>query len=112
MSRLVLAHRLSSLLACLALAALFVACGNGGERSVVGVIIDVQASSLTRIDSFTLRENDGATLVFEVAPDAAQDPREGFFPGHLRTHALAAEQVEVFYREEDGRLLALRLEHR
>lgn len=89
-----------------------VACaGGGGERGATGVIIDVEASSLTAIDSFTLREDGGRTLVFRVAPDAAQDPVEGFFPGHLRTHALAAERVTVFYREESGELLALRLEH-
>jgi hypothetical protein len=99
------------LVACLALAAVFAAsCGDDGERSVVGVIIEVQATSLTEIDSFTLRDNDGRTLVFRVAQDAAQDPQEGFLPGHLRTHALAVEQVTVFYREEDGGLLALRLE--
>ncbi len=101
------------LVACLVLAAGLVAsCGSDGERSVVGVIIDVQATSLTEIDSFTLRANEGRMLVFQVASDAAQDLREGFFPGHLRTHALAAEQVTVFYREENGRLRAFRLQHR
>lgn len=50
-------------------------------------------------------------LEFEVAPDAARDPLEGFFPGHLREHALASQVVTVFYREEGGRLLAVRLEH-
>ncbi len=92
-------------------AVLATACGGGGERSVTGVIIDVQATSLTRLDSFTLRDNDRRMLVFRMAPDAGQDLREGFFPSHLRTHALAAEQVTVFYREENGELLALRLNH-
>lgn len=87
------------------------ACGSGGERSASGVIIDVQAQGLTHVDTFTLRDNDGETLVFGVAPDANDDPQEGFFPAHLRTHALAAEQVTVFYREADGERLALRLEH-
>ena len=91
--------------------ALLVACQGSNERSAVGVIIDVQATSLTQIESFTLRDDGGATLVFQVAPEAAQDPQEGLFPGHLRTHALAVEQVTVFYQEEGGVLLALRLEH-
>ena len=112
MSRLLIPHRAFLLLGCFAPLALAVACGGGsGERSATGVIIDVQASSLTRIESFTLRDNDGDTLVFRVAPDALQDPNEGFFPGHLRTHALAAEQVKVFYRKEGDLLLALRLGH-
>ena len=91
------------------------ACGGGGdgdgdgERSVVGIILDVQSTSLTQIESFTMRTNDGETLVFHVAPDARPDPQEGFVPGHLRSHAVAAEQVKIFYREENGDLLATRL---
>jgi hypothetical protein len=89
------------------------ACGGGsdGERSVEGIITDVQSSSLTEIDSFTVRTNDGDTLVFHIAPDAHPDPEEGFVPGHLRSHAVAAEQVKVYYREENGELLATRLVH-
>ena len=90
------------------------ACGggggsDGGERSVEGIILDVQSTSLTQIQSFTMRTNDGDTLVFHVAPDARPDPQEGFVPGHLRSHAVAAEQVKVYYREENGDLLATRL---
>lgn len=78
---------------------------------MTGVIIDVQSTSISAVDSFTLRDNDGETLTFRVAPDAVDDPIEGLFPSHLRTHALAAEQVTVIYREENGALLVLRLEH-
>ena len=89
------------------------ACGGDGvsvaERSAVGVILQVEASSITQVDSFTLRSNDGETLVFRIAPDARPDPQEGFVASHLRSHAALAEQVEVFYREENGELLALRL---
>ena len=95
-------------------AALAVAGARGGGprgRSVAGVIIEVQATSITAIESFTLRDNDGETLTFRVAPDAVDDPIEGLFPSHLRTHTLAAEQVTVTYREENGTLLVLRLEH-
>lgn len=88
------------------------ACGGDGERSAAGVIIDVQATSLTQIDSFTLRDNEGRVLVFRIAPDVTDDPQEGFLPSHLRSHAVLAEQVVVFYREEQGELLALRLVHR
>lgn len=84
----------------------------GDGPSVQGVILEVEASSLTVIDSFTLRSNGGETLVFEIAPDAARDPREGFVAGHLRSHAVLAEQVAIFYHEEDGRLLAERMEDR
>jgi hypothetical protein len=81
------------------------------DRTVEGVIIDVQAASPAEIESFTLRSNDGETLVFQVAPDALADLREGFIPSHLRSHAALGEQVELFYREEGGKLLAIRLTH-
>ncbi len=100
-------------LVALALVAAFAAaCGGGNkERSVTGVIIDVQATSLTAVESLTVRDDDGRTLVFRIAPDAIDDPIEGLFPSHLRTHGLAGDPVTVIYREEGGELLILRLEH-
>ena len=100
--------RLAVLLTLLALAAF--ACG-GGERSESGVILDVAGSSLTQVDSFTFLDDDGDTLTFQIAPDASKGLADGFFPGHMREHALAAERVTVYFREDDGVLLALRLEH-
>jgi len=96
------------LLAALALVAF--ACG-GGDRSESGVIVDVEGRSLTQVESFTLQDDDGNVLTFQIAPDAAKDPTEGFFPGHMRSHSLAAERVTIFYRKDAGRLLALRLLH-
>ncbi len=100
--------RLAVLLAALALIAF--ACG-GGDRSASGTILDVAGSSLTQVDSFTFLDDEGEVLTFKIAPDASKDPAEGFFPGHMRGHALAAEKTTVYFREEDGVLLALRLEH-
>ena len=100
--------RLAVLLAAFALVAF--ACG-GGDNSKSGTILDVTGSSLTQVDSFTLLDDNGDVLSFEIAPDASNDLEEGFFPGHMRSHALAAERVTVFFREEDGLLLALRLLH-
>ena len=99
---------LAVLLSALALVAL--ACG-GGDRSETGVILDVVGSSLTQVDSFTLLVDNGDVLTFEIALDASKDVAEGFFPGHMRGHALAAEKVTIYFPEEDGVLLALRLEH-
>ena len=95
---------------CLVVAALaLAACGGGGGNShkVAGVIIDVKATSLTQLDSFTLRTNDGRTLVFSIAPDAARDPQQGFVAGHLRSHLLATSKVEISYRKEGDQLLAV-----
>ena len=99
---------------CLALAALLVACGggsSGGQHKVVGVIITVDAPSLTVLNSFTLRDQHGQMLTFRIASDAVRDPQEGFVAGHLRSHALAAEKVRVTYRKQGDELLAEKLEH-
>ena len=97
----------------LGISLLALACGDGdvSERSVEGVLLQVEAVSLTETASFTLLADDAEVLEFQIAPDAASDSLEGFFPGHLREHALATQLVTVIYREESGRLLALRLEH-
>lgn len=91
-------------------AGLVAGCGDG-EKTVTGVILDVESSSLTELDSFTLRSNDGVTLVLVSVQDAPTNPLEGIFPGHLLGHMQAAEQVTVHYREEGGAFLAVRLEH-
>lgn len=88
------------------------ACGGGGELFAEGVILEVEATSLTEVASFTLRTNDGETLVFAIAPDAAVDPDNGFVASHLRSHAGLGEQVAVYYREEGDARLAFRLEDR
>ena len=85
------------------------ACG-GGDRSVEGIIIDVEAASLTQVETFTVRDNDNKIIVFRIAPDAIESLEESFVPSHLREHALAVEQVKIFYREEDGEFLAIRIE--
>jgi hypothetical protein len=95
------------------MAVTFVACGGGegGDRSAVGVIVELNAPTLTKIDNFTLQMKGGRRLVFEVAPSASQDLQEGFFPGHLRSHMIGAEQVRIYYLQSDDRLFALRMEH-
>ena len=93
----------------LMVAVLVVGCGDG-EKTITGVILDVESSSLTELDSFTVRSNDGEVLVFLVDPDAPLDPQGGLLPGHLLGHMQAAEQVTVYYRTDGGVLLAVRLE--
>ena len=95
----------------LGLSLLALACGDGGERFVEGVILEVESSSLTELDSFTLRTNDGETIVFLPDPDVPADPQEGIIAGHLLGHMQAAEQVTVYYRDEGGVFLAIRIEH-
>ena len=94
----------------LGLSLIALACSDG-ERSVRGVILEVESSSLVELDSFALRTNDGETIVFVPDLDVGADPQEAIFAGHLLGHMQAAEQVTIYYRDERGAFLAIRIEH-
>ncbi len=89
------------------------ACGSDsdGTRAVTGLVTAVDAPSLTQLDGFSFRTDDGRALGFRIAPEAnRQDPQRGFVPGHLREHALTSTKVKITYREEGNELLAVRIE--
>ncbi|MDA8202263.1 MAG: hypothetical protein M0Z49_05825 [Chloroflexi bacterium] len=82
------------------------ACGPA-PQTVAGFVIDVKSTSLTEIQSFTLRTQDGQELVFRVGPLELDG---GAFPaGHLREHMALSQPVAVAYREESGERVAYRL---
>ena len=93
-----------SLFAVIALA--LVACGPA-PRTVAGFVVDVKSTSLTQVDSFTIRTQEGQELVFRVG---ALELDGGAFPaGHLREHMALNQAVAVAYREESGERVAYRL---
>jgi NADPH:quinone reductase-like Zn-dependent oxidoreductase len=79
--------------------------GCQGEQAVSGVLIDVQASSITRTDALTLRGDDGVERRFVVSAEA---DRTGHAPspGHLRQHMTYGDRVTVRYRDTKEGLLA------
>ena len=84
--------------------------GNGGPAgttAVVGVIVGVDAESLGDVRSFDLRVADGTVRTFGLA---ALENGAMFPPGHLVEHQMTAEPVRVWYRNEAGADLAIRLE--
>lgn len=96
--------RIRTLVAILALA--LAACGPA-PQTVAGFVVDVRSTSLTQIDSFTLRTPEGTEMVFRVGPLELDG---GAFPaGHLREHMALAQAVAVAYREENGERVAYRL---
>lgn len=96
--------RVITLVAIVALA--LTACGPT-PTTAAGFVIDVQSTSLTKVDGFTLRTQDGQELVFRVGPLELDG---GAFPaGHLREHMAMAQAVAVAYREENGERVAYRL---
>ena len=95
-----------SLFLFLALAVALAACGPA-PRTVAGFVVDVKSTSLTEIQSFTLRTQDGQEIVFRVGPLELDG---GAFPaGHLREHMALSQPVAVAYREESGERVAYRL---
>lgn len=84
----------------------FAGCGPA-PLSEAGWIVDVQSTSPTEVDNFTLRTEDGRELVFKLAPLELDG---GSFPaGHLREHLALNQPVAIAYRNEGGERLAYRL---
>jgi hypothetical protein len=71
------------------------------------VLLDVEAPSIQRVDSFTLRTDDGAEMHFTAAPNFNQGVSQLMTPGHMRQHMALADPVEVSYRDDNGTLVAL-----
>ena len=92
----------------LAVAALSPGCASQpSARTARGILVDVQGASLQRVESFTLRTDDGRELTFRPAPDFNAGVSHSMTPGHMRQHMALAEPVTVTYREEGGSLVAL-----
>ena len=90
------------------IAAMLAGCGGGASRAEVrGSLLQVESSSLTRIDRIRLRDAAGTEWVFLVAPDVAGVPGEPPpSPGHLRQHMAAGDEISVTYRETPEGLIA------
>jgi hypothetical protein len=81
--------------------------GPAGAQSMVGVVVGVDAAGLTDVRGFTLRTNDGTTVVFKIGnlENGAEFP-----PGHLVEHQATAQPVRVWFRTEGGARVAVRIE--
>ena len=88
-----------------AFALVLAACGS--SNVIAGYVIDVSSSSLTEIDTFTLRTADGETVTFRIDTLELGD---GAFPAtHLREHMALNQPVAVAFRDEAGERIAYRL---
>jgi hypothetical protein len=81
--------------------------GRPPRETETGVVIAVDAASLTNVKGFTIRTPDGRTVVFRIGQleNGTQFP-----PGHLSEHMATAMPVLVTYRDENGERVAVRLE--
>lgn len=78
-----------------------------GPDPMVGVIVAVDAEGLGSVRGFTLRQTGGELTVFDLRE---LENGTAFPPGHLAEHQATAEPVRVWFRDDDGTLLAIRLE--
>jgi hypothetical protein len=76
-------------------------------QTATGVLLDVEAPSIQKVDSFTLRTADGQELHFAAAPNFNQGVAHLMTPGHMRQHMALGDPVEVTYRDDNGQLVAL-----
>jgi ABC-type metal ion transport system substrate-binding protein len=86
----------------------FEACGSDaaeGSQEATGIVLAVDARSLTDVRSFTLKTQD-ETLEIRIDPHADYS----FPPSHLRNHALSGQPVRVELDERGGDLYATEME--
>jgi hypothetical protein len=77
------------------------------DRTETGVVVAIDAVSLTNVRGFTLRTPDGRTVSFRIG---SLENQAEFPPGHLTEHEATASPIRVTYRSEGTDLVAVRLE--
>jgi hypothetical protein len=98
---------LGRIVLCLAFMA-SVACGNGVPATpsqLTGTVIAVDAASLTKVNSFTLKAGDDRHEIF-IDPEVDYSS-SGFVPQHLRDHVISGIRVMVEVERREGRLYAI-----
>jgi hypothetical protein len=104
--------RLALLLAAAAAVVLVVvvaamALGGPGRRVETGVVVAVQATSLSDVRGFSIRTSDGRTVDFRMG---RQENASQFAPSHLAEHKVTLQPVQVTYVDQDGAHVAVRLD--
>ena len=79
-------------------------CNTDGAHQVRGQVVEVVPRSFSELELLRIRSEEGILYAFET------EGFVGFTPSHLREHSLFGQTVLVTYREEDGRLVAVRTE--
>jgi len=81
--------------------------GGPGRHVETGIVVAVEASSLSNVQGFSIRTTDGRTVDFRMGTieNATQFP-----PGHLAEHKVSLAPVRVTYVDEGGSAVAVRLE--
>lgn len=99
-------RRLLAVLAVLALTTFLVACGSG-SATAVGIVTHVESRSLTEVDGFTIRTEDGTFMTFRIG--ILELDAGAFAASHLHEHLATAQPIAIAYRIEPGGNIAYRL---
>jgi hypothetical protein len=81
--------------------------GQAPRQTETGLVIAVDSSGLTDVRGFTIRTDDGRTVVFRIG---ALENGAHFAPGHLLEHRATGVKIVVTYRQVNGELVAIRLD--
>ena len=105
-SRLVILIAAAAAIVVLAVAASMIL-GGPGRQVETGIVVAVQATSLSDIQGFSIRTSDGRTVDFKVG---TIENATTFAPGHLAEHKVSLVPIRVTYVDEAGSHVAVRLE--
>ena len=85
---------------------LVVGCGlaDTQPKKVRGVVTDVAAASITKVQHFDVRSAEGQVVRFRVEGEV------GMTPGHVREHMVRGEPVTVTFRDSGEGPIALLVE--
>jgi hypothetical protein len=104
------AHRIvgrARVASAIALALVVLGACEAAESTATGIVVDVEGTTVTEIQAFTLRTQPGQDVRFEIGQPEMAD---GAFPAsHLREHMALASAVVVDFRPDGERLVAFRL---
>jgi len=81
--------------------------GQAPRQTEAGLVTAVESSGLTNVRGFTIRTDDGRTVSFRIG---ALENGAQFAPGHLLEHRATGVKIVVTYLQENGSLVAIRLE--
>jgi len=81
--------------------------GGPGRRVESGIVVAVQATSLSSVQGFSIRTVDGRTVDFRVG---TIENASTFPVGHLSAHKVSLAPVLVTFVDRDGAHVAVRIE--
>jgi hypothetical protein len=78
-----------------------------GRQVETGIVVSVEATSLSAVQGFSIRTTDGRTVDFRIV---SIENAATFAPGHLAAHKVSLVPVRVTYVDRNGSHEAVRIE--